>query len=171
MSTILNAVDKFDIVLLSLPFSNTSIKQSPLDNAMTGDSVSSTGASSHELQICHVSLYFLDRDHLYDEEKPYTLQYDPGDGIPSSNVKQVLVPGIKLQDLRKRSRAAISFEKSGIDVLRIKDSLDYEGFSDPIKVTTVYLDEIQKTLMDYFGARKIHLCDYVVNSTNSLSFQ
>ena len=109
----------------------------------------------------HAPVFFLARDALYAEEKPYTLQYRSST-IPKSNVRSQHVGHLDIKDLRNHEHE-YSFEANGIAVVEMESAMTYEDFEDAGKVNSTYIQEIVSCLFQQFEAANIQVFDWVVS--------
>ncbi|KAL8838631.1 MAG: hypothetical protein Q9170_002077 [Blastenia crenularia] len=107
------------------------------------------------------ALHFLVRDALYDQEKPYTIQYEPHGEIPRTNIKGISVPDVNIRDLRP-TLSGLSFDRDGVVVKSLETELQYEDFGDPQKVQKVYLEEVRVLLQETLGSHNVAVVEYLV---------
>ena len=112
------------------------------------------------MAVVETSINFLKRDELYEHEKPYQLKYAPADGIPISNFRLEKQDNIKITSIRDRE-AQFSFERNGFAVLKVKEDLPYDDFSNPDGIRR-YLDIVSAYLKNLLGADKVQAFQYVV---------
>ena len=112
------------------------------------------------MAVVETSLNFLKRDKLYEREKPYQLKYAAAEGIPISNFRLEKQDNITITSIRDRE-AQFSFEKNGFAVLRMKEDISYDDFSNPDGIRR-YLDLVSRHLKNLLGADNVQAFQYVV---------
>ena len=115
-------------------------------------------AMSHD--VC-TGLYFLDRDSLYERERVYELDYDPGNGFPTTNMKLTKFDDLNIQDVRGR-KDDLSFDAQGFAIMELDTTMSIEDFEDPNKVEEVYLKEVCEKLLRLLGASRVQVFDQLV---------
>lgn len=111
--------------------------------------------------IVTATLHFLPRDPLFEEEKPYSIQYTPHGDIPQTNVYQDIVKGVKVRNIRP-IRDALSFESDGMIVKDFHSRMTYEEFADPEIVRNVYVPEVAELLKKELGVENVAILEYLV---------
>jgi len=114
-----------------------------------------------ETPQCNVStdLVFLEPDKKHQSEKPYKLQYDPGEGIPRWNCRNQSQSGILIHDIRGKEKQ-FTVERQGFAVLNLTSRLQAEDFYDEKKVKKVYYDELRQLLKSTFGAKRVEILEH-----------
>jgi len=110
------------------------------------------------------SLAFLEKDPLYETEKPYRLGYD-SENVPATNLIRQFVHGIQMQDLRGFAHE-LTFERNGIAVLETGITMRYKEFNDSKLVIGRYCNEIGQILLDYMKAKTVQVFDYNVSQSH-----
>ena len=80
---------------------------------------------------------FLDRDPIFEIEKPYTVRYvpDPMSGVAQSNIKNVHKT-LQFHDMR--GREDLVYEKCGFTVVKLlQDEMTYDDFAVDEKIQKV----------------------------------
>ena len=108
-------------------------------------------------------LVFLRRESKHNTEKPYKLQYDPGEGLPRSNCINEATTDITIQDIRGRENQ-FTLEREGFAYRRMKSSLAPEEFYHEERVKKVYYQELQQFLMKNLGAKRVEILEHGVNA-------
>jgi hypothetical protein len=108
-------------------------------------------------------LVFLRKESKHDTEKPYKLQYDPGEGLPRSNCINEAAKDITIQDIRGREHQ-FSLEKEGFVYRHMQSSLKPEEFYDENRVKKVYYKELQDLLMKTLGAKRVEILEHGVST-------
>jgi hypothetical protein len=107
------------------------------------------------------SVYFLERNELYNREKPYAFRYSvESEVVPQTNMNHTPVHNIPITDIRG-SEAQFSIEENGFAILNHYSELPYEDFYNPQKVN-LYLRELEKVLKGHLGAEQVEVFRYNV---------
>ena len=109
-------------------------------------------------------LCFLERDDLYQTEKPYCLRFDPLDDISRHNLKLDCKP-LHIADARSLNT---DIEKNGFTLTTIQTTLTHDDFADAKKIESTYALEVQNHLKKMFGARHARVIDYNVREFHLL---
>ncbi|KAL4939105.1 hypothetical protein BDV06DRAFT_225337 [Aspergillus oleicola] len=104
-------------------------------------------------------MYFLARNDLFAHEKPYSMRYDPGNGIPQANV---IRERHELTIRSMRNGGPFLLNESGFQVINLNSSMAYDDFWDHEKIQAIYLEEVKKAMKDNLGAKHVHVLDYAV---------
>lgn len=113
------------------------------------------------------SFYSLPKDSLWEEEKPYTLKFQPVGDFPGTNRERVEKKGILVEDIRGRE-SLFSIDRNGFAIMRLKDpTMTYQDFHDDEKVKSLYLKTVAEELKNFLGARRVQIFDFVVSSLTS----
>jgi len=107
----------------------------------------------------HADIHFLAEDELYEEEKPYSLRYEPEGDYARTNINIEKHEGIEIHDLRGLE---FSFEKNGFTVMNLESKMKYEDWDDPEKVVEIYLREVSSSLKKLLGARHVQIFDHLL---------
>jgi hypothetical protein len=114
-------------------------------------------------------LVFLRKELKHETEKPYKLQYDPGEGIPRSNCINEATNGITIHDIRGREDQ-FRLEREGFAFCELKSSLKPDDFYDEEKVKTIYYKELQDLLMGLLEAKRVEILEHGVIPPSSANF-
>jgi hypothetical protein len=116
-----------------------------------------------QIERCDIvtNLVFLHKDEKHKTEKPYKLQYDPGEDIPRWNCENESQSGIRIHDIRGKEDQ-FTLEKQGFAVYNLHSKLSPEDFDDESKVKKVYYEELKKLLKETLGARRVEILEYGV---------
>ena len=104
---------------------------------------------------------FLNRDELYQHEKPYQFRYNVADGIPRSNLRHSKQESLKIHNMRGREEQ-FSFEKNGFTVLKLDEELSYDDFDTPAGISR-YLNIVAKQLRLKLNADTVQVYQYLVS--------
>ena len=117
---------------------------------------------------CHVlaSTVQIQRDPIHEKEKPYELQYDPGEGFRRSNCKQDFHP-VLIQDVRGREHE-FTFSKNGFEIVHLETSLPPEDFFDSDRVKSVYYKELETLLLKIFRPRRVEILEHLVSVSGAM---
>ena len=107
------------------------------------------------------SMWYLERLPLYDVEKPYTMRYEPEEGIPQTNFKKVQHPMV-VRSMREPGAGPFLLGECGFQLMELKSQLEPEEFWDNEKVQRVYIQEVKEALKRELGAKYVHVLDYAV---------
>lgn len=107
------------------------------------------------------SFLYLQRDAIHLREKPYKLRYDPGEGIPRTNIKNERRDGITITDIRGNEEAR--FDERGYTWLRLESALSPEQFYDNDAVRTVYYQELRSLLHQLLNPSRIEILEHRVS--------
>ncbi|KAK3328635.1 hypothetical protein B0T19DRAFT_196139 [Cercophora scortea] len=107
------------------------------------------------------SMWYLERAPLYDTEKPYSMRYEPGDGIPQTNFVKIKQP-ITVKSMRQPGAGPFHLNECGFQLIELASSLPYDGFWDNDKVQQVYIPEVKEALKRSLGAKYVVVLDYAV---------
>lgn len=106
-------------------------------------------------------LVFLRREGKHDFEKPYKLQYDPGEGLPRTNCANEPTSGIVIQDIRGEEQK-FSLEKQGFSVRKLQSRLSPADFYDDEQVKKVYYNELKDLLKTTLKAKRVEVLEHGV---------
>lgn len=104
-------------------------------------------------------LVFLKRDPKHETEKPYKLQYDPGEDLPRKNCVDEVTDGIVIHDFRGREKD-FTLDWQGFCVVELETQLAPEDFDDDAKVKQVYYAELKMMLKKELGARRVEVLEH-----------
>jgi hypothetical protein len=110
--------------------------------------------------------HFLNRDDLYNEEKPYSLRFAPPSGFPRSNIK-LERHDVLIKDIRQE-KGELSFSKDGFDVVNIPSAMSYDDFGDEKKVKALYLKEVAEALKQYLKADHVQVFEHTVRKRHEI---
>jgi hypothetical protein len=99
---------------------------------------------------------FLQRNALYDVEKPYSLRFTPPSAFPPSNINLA----------NKKINIKKVFEH-GFQLLPFQSQLPYAQFDDDDAVKRVYLREVANIIKDFLGAQKVQIFEHTVRKRHS----
>lgn len=108
---------------------------------------------------------FLQRNALYDVEKPYSLRFTPPSAFPPSNIK-LANHNITIKDVRTRHEP-LDFFEHGFQLLPFQSQLPYAQFDDDDAVKRVYLREVANIIKDFLGAQKVQIFEHTVRKRHS----
>lgn len=106
-------------------------------------------------------LVFLKRDPKHETEKPYKLQYDPGEDLPRKNCVDELRDGLVISDFRGQEKD-FTLERQGFCVVKLESQLAPEEFDDDKKIRQVYYAELKMMLKRDLGARRVEILEHGV---------
>jgi hypothetical protein len=108
------------------------------------------------------SMYFLARDEVYNDEKPYRLRFVPPPGFPETNINTEKHE-ISIGDIRTQERK-FSLEREGFALLPLKSSMNYDDFFDVAKIEQVYLKEVAELLISSMKASRVQIFEHLVSA-------
>jgi len=110
------------------------------------------------------NVYYMVKDPKHETEKPYTLNFDPGNEFPRTNVVNEC-KDIYVRNART-SQQKLEYRECGFAVFTLKSKLSPDDFYHDGKVTTTYYPECKKLLTDAFpDAARIELLQHNVGPT------
>jgi len=107
------------------------------------------------------SMYYLQRDRLYETEKVYELKYDPPEGYKKSNMLLQKCEDLLIEDIRGKEQD-FSFEANGFTIMKVDCGMSVADFDDRQKIAEVYLGYIAHALQHLLGAARVQIFDYIV---------
>jgi hypothetical protein len=116
-------------------------------------------SSSEDLAV-EGMMYFLSRDDRYNQEKPYTLRYTPGGGLPQTNIDRTQY-SIKFHDMRREQN--LRYNKCGFKVATLHSQMQYEDYDDIDKVESIHGPEVAGCVKGALKATSAEVLDYVVS--------
>jgi hypothetical protein len=116
-------------------------------------------SSSEDLAV-EGMMYFLSRDDRYNQEKPYTLRFTPGGGLPQTNIDRTQY-SIKFHDMRKEQN--LRYNKCGFKVATLHSQMQYEDYDDIDKVESIHGPEVAGCVKGALKATSAEVLDYVVS--------
>lgn len=106
------------------------------------------------------TLYFMERNPRFVDEKPYLSTYPFDDGKFPSNLEHEQRGGIVLRNLREH---VPPYDKSGIGLLDLPTILEHDDYFDaPEKVEKILLPKVREALKTFLGADTVHILEYNV---------
>ena len=105
-------------------------------------------------------LSFLSRDPRYNVEKPYLLSYE-SHNVPQHNFVREAVDDVRIHDIRGQEHQ-LTFERNGIAVLEMETQMQFDDFSDSLKITQCYCGEIAQALYQYMRPKSVQIFDFNV---------
>ncbi|KAK3344776.1 hypothetical protein B0H65DRAFT_524018 [Neurospora tetraspora] len=107
------------------------------------------------------SMWYLDRDPLYETEKPYSMRYEPDDEIPQNNLKKIPHP-IEVKSMREPGAGPFRMEECGFQMIQLHSNLTPDDFWKEELVQKVYVQEVKEALKKELGAKHVHVLDYAL---------
>ncbi|CCC14295.1 hypothetical protein SMACR_08858 [Sordaria macrospora] len=123
-------------------------------------------SEAHNGQNNHAStvmstMWYLERSPLYDTEKPYSMRYNPDDGVPQSNFQKIRCP-VKVKSMREPGAGPFRLDECGFQLIQLHSSLEPDDFWDQERVQSVYIQEVKEALKKELGAKYVHVLDYAL---------
>jgi hypothetical protein len=114
------------------------------------------------------TIYFLARDDLYKEEKPYSLRYPTEDELPQTNFRLEKHENITIHDLRGRE-SSFSYKQNGFTVMHLDSQMTYEDFDNQEKIKSVFIREAGEMLRNVLGASIVQPIEHIVGQSTRFS--
>ena len=115
--------------------------------------------SATDVDNVRASLYFLARLPLYQSTKPFILHYDPGHGLPVTNIEsekhEVIIRNMRSHD--------ISYERCGFAYCRMSSATKYEDYDDKHAISTIHFREVETCVRELLGANFVKIIDFAVS--------
>ena len=109
------------------------------------------------------STHFLQRDPLYDTEKPYSLRFSAPEGFPRANIllqKHL----ISVRDIRHASTPP-SLKDDGCVLLDdFQTQMQYDDFDNDNTVKRIYLRDVANRLKQLLGAQHVQIFEHTVTN-------
>jgi hypothetical protein len=116
-------------------------------------------------RIVSSDVNFLQRDALYNDEKPYSLRFTPPEEFPRANIK-LERHAISVKDIRNRAEP-FTFHDNGFQILPFQSRMQYGDFDDDEIVKQIYLREAANLLRDFLGAQKVQIFEHTVRKRHA----
>jgi hypothetical protein len=113
------------------------------------------------------TLVFLRRESKHNTEKPFKLQYDPGEGLPRTNCINEGTNDITIHDFRGKEED-FTLEQQGFAVRSLRSKLEPDEFLDDDKVKSVYYDELKELVKRELGAKRVEVLEHGARTALSL---
>lgn len=117
-------------------------------------------------EFVEADAHFLQRDPLYDNEKPYSLRFTPPEDFPRANIK-LERHTIRIRDIRNRPKP-LSFWEHGFQILPFCSEMEYSNFDDDNVVKEIYLREAANKLRGFLGAQKVQIFEHTVRKRHEI---
>ncbi|KAF7512944.1 hypothetical protein GJ744_012047 [Endocarpon pusillum] len=104
------------------------------------------------------SIYFLQRDALYDSKKVFELKFEPPSGMPKSNMRLEKRDGIKIQDIRDRE-AQYSFDRNGFSILRANFGMPAKAYYEEYLLRQRYFPKLAHAVKEHLSASQVRIFD------------
>jgi hypothetical protein len=132
------------------------------ENIKPSTEITTNGTAAQDEDLV-ADVYFLVKDVKHQTEKPYTLYYDPDDGIPRTNVTNER-QSITISNFRS-IKADAPFQEYGFTALQLSSKLSVEEFYQHERVVEVYYPECKNILEKMFpDASRIYILEHLVCS-------
>ena len=115
--------------------------------------------------VIETSMFFMKRDALHAEEKPYAYRYAAEIDIPRSNFVLQKYDHITIKDIRSHLDD-FSLEKNGFTILKMTDEIPYEAYFDPFKVEA-YFRQLEAILQQHLQASFVQVFRHAVRLSNT----
>ncbi|KAJ5799671.1 uncharacterized protein N7518_001739 [Penicillium psychrosexuale] len=114
-----------------------------------------------DLPVTTGNIYFAKPKSWPENEKPYTLLYDPSGEteIKLSNFKVNDVHPVPIRDMRQKKNV-LSIHREGFIFAEFKSQMAYEDYGDESKLKSVLAEDIKNLLIEKLGAKAafVHEC-------------
>jgi len=121
---------------------------------------STTVEGNHQV----ASFLYLEPDPRHEKEKPYKLRYEPGEGIPRSNVSNEKQDGIVVRDVRNEEQESLA--ERGYTWVNLQSALSPDEFYDETKVKEIYYAELRGLLQKLLNPKRIEILEHNVCCTS-----
>jgi len=111
-------------------------------------------------ETLQTSVYFLKRNNLYNEEKPYSLRFTPPENFPRSNIT-LEKHDVTIRNIRPKLKT-LSFEKDGLTIMNLESRMSYDDFDNEEKLINIYLREVADSLCAFLGAVHVQIFEHTV---------
>lgn len=128
---------------------------------MFPDSLGMVAVSDED--VVRGSIHFLNRDALYDLEKPYTIRYALPDGTPRTNSQHEEHHGLLIQNIRPQLQH-FSMESHGFTVVKMESAMMYQDFENEDRIINIYLAEVARKLRETLKARHVQVYEHTVST-------
>ena len=108
------------------------------------------------------SMHFLEKNEMYETEKPYLLMVDFDDHFPKSNFKLQERTDLKIEDIRDRQHE-FSSERNGFKIISLESQMTYNDYDDDERRRSVYLGEVAEALKRSLGATRVQVFEHLVS--------
>ena len=108
------------------------------------------------------SVCCLDKNELYQREKPYEMRFNPPGDFPRKNLEVSKHDNIPVEDVRGYEKD-LSFERNGFIVMELDIPMDIEDFGSREAIVSQYLPKVAEELKDRLGATRVQVHDYLVS--------
>lgn len=117
-------------------------------------------------ETLQTSVYFLKRNNLYNEEKPYSLRFTPPENFPRSNIT-LEKHDVTIRNIRPTLKT-LSFEKDGLTIMNLESRMSYDDFDNEEKLINIYLREVADSLCAFLGAVHVQIFEHTVRKRHSI---
>jgi len=110
------------------------------------------------------SFLFLKRDERWKAEKPYTVTYQPPEGLSKNNFSLERTHNIRVQDVRESERQPC-IQEHGFALINIESGpLECEDYDDQMKVASQFLPLAGNAVELALNASRVQFFDITVSS-------
>ena len=109
------------------------------------------------------SMHFLEKNEIYETEKPYLMMVESDEHFPKSNFKLQERTDLKIEDIRDRQHE-FSFERNGFKIIRLESQMTYDDYDNEERRRSVYLGEVAEALKRSLGATRVQIYEHLVSS-------
>ena len=106
------------------------------------------------------SVYHLERNDLWEKEKPFFLDYTPAPPAIKSNAV-IKAEDVVIEDIRGHEDD-FTYDQNGFFILPMNDPMNAEDFDDIHKISDVYLPHVAEVVKQKLGASRVQIYDYLV---------
>jgi len=108
--------------------------------------------------LVRAEMYFLKREEKWETVKPYRFRYRLPKDIPRTNISFEKFP-VDIYDMRP-FLPSLSLFDNGFEVASFQTQMHHADWSDPNRISSLYLPELQSFLERKLGAKHVKLLDY-----------
>jgi hypothetical protein len=105
---------------------------------------------------------FLQRDELYQTEKPYLCLFETPAGFSKTNIQLSKCKDLIIIDIRGRESRFL-LGSHGFAIMHMTSKLSYDDFGDNAKVKSQYLSEVAEHLRRFCKASRVQIFEHVVS--------
>ena len=117
--------------------------------------------------VIETSMFFMKKDALHAEEKPYAYRYAAEIDIPRGGFALQKYGHITIKDIRSHLDD-FSLEENGFTILKMTDEIPYEDYFDPFKVDA-YFRQLEGIFQQHLRASLVQVFRHAVCLSNTQS--
>lgn len=114
-------------------------------------------------------MYVLERNPLWNKEKPYQLKFDPPEDFPQSNVRLVKWDGATVRDIRD-STHEFSFTRNGFGLMSLELPFDPEREDQEGWLLSTFIPNLGEQVKEFLNASRVQIFNYAVSIPQKFAF-